>query len=405
MQTLFSKNTEAFVPLAEMLRPRTLEEVIGQEHLTGASAPLHILLKSEGMISFVLWGPPGTGKTTLARIFANEKDAIFEPFSAVSEGVKRIREIANEAKQKREFQKKRTILFIDEIHRLTKSQQDVLLPYIEHGVFSLIGATTENPSFSLNSALLSRVRVFLLKTIPKDALAKILEKGLVKIEKTMNEKASQFLLEYANGDARILLNLLEATGLHSKEAEISLETLETIAQEKALRYDQSGDEHYQSISAFIKSMRASDPNASIYYLARMLEGGEDPRFIARRMVIFASEDIGLASTEALPMAVATYHASEKIGMPEIRIPLAHTAVFLAQASKNNSAYTAINSAMEEVKNSGNLPIPLHLRNASTDFLKNLGYGKGYAYPHDDPEGAKAVENLPKEIRGKRFLIE
>ncbi len=397
MDSLFTANLTAAAPLAERLRPKTLADVVGQEHL---QEPLRTILNANGMISFVLWGPPGTGKTTLARIFAAEKKARFEPLSAVSDGVKRIREVAEEAKRSLELQQRKTIIFIDEIHALNKSQQDVLLPHLEAGTFYLIGATTENPSFSLNAALLSRVRVFLLKSLDTDALAAILEKAKALLGVSLTAEAEEFLLSFANGDARMFLNLLEEAGFSGSTLDV--EALQKIASEKTIRYDRASDEHYWTISAFIKSMRASDPDAAIYYLARMLEGGEDPRFVARRMVIFASEDVGLADANALPLVVAAYTACEKIGMPEVRIILGHAVIYLSNAPKNNKSYLAIDAALAEVKVSGNLPIPLHLRNPSTQFLKDLGFGKGYKYPHG---GTRNEVNLPDKIKEKRFFVD
>lgn len=390
--TLFSQQQSTNMPLPERLRPQTLEEVVGQTHLKEG---LQKLLAAEGMISFVLWGPPGTGKTTFARIFAREKQMHFANLSAVSDGVKAIRTVAEEAKARREHEGRRTILFLDEIHALSRNQQDVLLPFLENGTFYLIGATTENPSFSLNPALLSRVRIFLTKRLQEEELQLLLDRAQSLLQSTLQPELQSILLQLANGDARSMLTLLENALLEEVQTKSELLRLADTCFVKG-----GVDEKYWVISAFIKSMRASDENAAIYYLARLLESGEDPRYIARRMMIFASEDVGQADPQSLPLATAALTATEKIGMPEVRIILAQVATHLANAPKNNRSYLAIDAALAEVRQSGNLPIPIHLRNAPTKFLKDLGFGKGYEYPHN---GTRNEQNLPKEMKGKGFF--
>jgi putative ATPase len=374
-------------PLANRIRPRDLTEFAGQEHLVGEGKPLRLAIEQGHIFSFLLWGPPGTGKTTLARIYANAINAEFHELSAVSAGKDDIRKLVD----KREPRLIPRVLFLDEIHRFNKAQQDFLLPYVENGDLILIGATTENPSFEVISPLLSRLRVFVLEELTDADMAEIIDRTGYKL----NKEAKAWLIEMANGDARQALTMIEnTTRLYDK---ITVETLKETLQSKFLRYDKKGEEHYNVISAFIKSMRASRPNAAIYYLARMIEGGEDPKFIARRMVIFASEDIGLAQPTALVVANAVFRAVETIGLPECMLNLAHGAAYLANAPKDRRSCDAIGEAMEDAKKFGNLPVPMNLRNAPTKLMKGLGYGKGYEmYPETD-------DLLPDKLKGKKYL--
>ena len=377
-------------PLAEKLRPETLDEFVGQEHLVGDNSPLRVAMKNKHKFSFILWGPPGTGKTTLAKIYARSLEAEFYFLSAVSAGKDDIRKIINSdlttPKQK--------ILFLDEIHRFNKAQQDYLLPYVENGTITLIGATTENPSFEVIAPLLSRCRVFVLKELGEPELEKI----KVRIEKELKIKISQDAFSYlaglANGDARQLINVIEAT--HELYKKVTTETIKMALQDRRLRYDKLGEEHYNTISAFIKCMRASDADAALYYLARMVESGEDPLFIARRMVVFASEDIGMAVPTALVVANAVFRACETIGYPECQENLAAGVVYLAQCKKDRSAYDAYMTALGDVKTLGNLPIPMSIRNAPTRLMKDLGYGKGY-------EKYTRESLLPERLKGKKYL--
>ncbi|MGB2762024.1 MAG: replication-associated recombination protein A [Minisyncoccales bacterium] len=372
-------------PLASKIRPKTLEEFVGQEHLAGEGKPLNIAIKQKHLFSFILWGPPGTGKTTLAKIYANSLKARFYELSAVSAGKADIRKIVAE-----DSGKESKILFLDETHRFNKSQQDFLLPLIERGEITLIGATTENPSFEMIPPLLSRCRVFVLNELSEKEMIAIIKRTGFKIDK----KAKDWLVAMANGDARQAITMLEsASQLYN---EITIESLKNTLQSKFLRYDKKGEEHYNTISAFIKSMRASQPDAALYYLARMIDSGEDPKFIARRMVIFASEDIGIAQPTALVVANDVFRAVEIIGLPECGINLAHGAMYLSKSKKDRSAYSAYISAMEDVKKHGNLPIPLSLRNAPTKFMKKLNYGKGY-------EQYTKEDLLPDKLKGKKYL--
>jgi putative ATPase len=374
-------------PLANRIRPRDLTEFAGQEHLVGEGKPLRLAIEQGHVFSFLLWGPPGTGKTTLARIYANAINAEFHELSAVSAGKDDIRKLVD----KREPRLIPRVLFLDEIHRFNKAQQDFLLPYVENGDLILIGATTENPSFEVISPLLSRLRVFVLEELSDDNMAEIIDRTGHKL----NKEAKSWLIEMANGDARQALTMIENTSrLYDK---VTLETLKETLQSKFLRYDKKGEEHYNVISAFIKSMRASRADAAIYYLARMIEGGEDPKFIARRMVIFASEDIGLAQPTALVVANSVFRAVETIGLPECALNLAHGVAYLANAPKDRSSCDAIGEAMMDAKKLGNLPVPMNLRNAPTKLMKGLGYGKGYEmYPEDD-------DLLPEKLKGKKYL--
>jgi putative ATPase len=384
-------------PLADILRPKTLDDVIGQEHLVGQSGIIRKLLSTGFLPSMIFWGPPGCGKTTLAQLLATLTNSFFESHSAVTSSLADVRRVLKESVERKEKTGVRTILFLDEIHRFNKAQQDALLPAVEHGTVIFIGATTENPSFEVISPLLSRCRVLVLNPLTEQELTQITDRGLTFLKKSIDEKGRSFLLEVANGDARALLTVLEIASSLSKKKTLTAPDIEEAAQRKMLQYDQVGEEHYNTISAFIKSMRASDVDAALYYLARMVAAGEDPLFIARRMVVFASEDIGVAQPTALVVANTVFDACNKIGYPECQENLAHGVVYLALAKKDRSAYDAYMNALSDVKQFGNLPIPLVIRNAPTKLMKGLGYGKGY-----DRYTKESL--LPDKIKGKHYFI-
>jgi putative ATPase len=399
-------------PLADRMRPRDLDEFLGQEELVGPGKILRRTIEEDRCFSMLFWGPPGTGKTTLARIIAERSRSRFVPYSAVTAGVKEIKEVAARAREDLKASGLRTILFLDEIHRFNKSQQDYLLPHVENGTILLIGATTENPSFEINSALLSRLRVFVLKALDSNAMQTIIhralhdpERGLGELRVELDEEAESLIISLAVGDARTALNILEVAAVEASEhhqGKISGDIIRDAVQKRSLLYDKTGEEHYNLISALHKSLRDSDPDAGLYWMGRMIEAGEDPLYIARRLVRFASEDVGLASPRALEQATAAYQACRFIGLPECALALAQAVVFLATSPKSNSLEVSYNAVKEEIARSGHLPVPLHIRNAPTGLMKRLGYGKGYKYAHDYPGARVEQEHLPKEIRGKRF---
>ena len=416
--TLFDHGSERrrrdVAPLAERMRPRTLDEFIGQEHVIGRGSVLRNALEAGFLPSLVLWGPPGCGKTTLATLVADAADAHFERLSAVAAGVADLRRVIAEARERLGMNGARTILFIDEIHRFNKAQQDAILPSVEDGTVTLIGATTENPSFEVVSPLLSRARVYALRRLTADEVRQALEaamadseRGVASAKPAPDDEALAALVSLSDGDARAALNTLELATLGSPPdtdgaRRVTLKAVEDAIQRRASVYDKSGDAHYDTISAFIKSVRASDPDAAVYWLARMLRSGEDPMFVARRMVILAAEDVGLADPDALPLAVAAQQAVHLIGMPEGRIPLAEAAIYLASAPKSNRAYAAIGEAMRDAERTENAPAPLHLRNAVTGMMREMGYGQGYKYAHDYEGGFTRTENLPPNLAGRRY---
>ena len=395
-------------PLAERLRPRTLDEYIGQKHLVGQGAVLRKMIDAGHVSSFILWGPPGVGKTTLAQIIAHKLETPFYTLSAVTSGVKDVREVIEKAQSNRFFSQGSPILFIDEIHRFSKSQQDSLLGAVEKGVVTLIGATTENPSFEVIRPLLSRCQLYVLKSLEKDDLLELLHRAITMDEqmkvRNVQLQETDALLRYSGGDARKLLNILELVveADADKEVVITDEKVVERLQQNPLAYDKDGEMHYDIISAFIKSIRGSDPDGALYWLARMIEGGEDPAFIARRLLISAAEDIGLANPNALLLANAAFDSVMKIGWPEGRIPLAEVTVYLATSPKSNSAYKGIGAALDTVRTTGNCPVPLHLRNAPTKLMKQLGYGKDYKYAHDYENNFVKQQFLPDEVEGARF---
>ncbi len=404
------------IPLAERLRPRTLEEFVGQEHLLSKGKLLHSLLSRGKLPSLILWGPPGCGKTTLARLLARMTDSNFVAFSAVLSGIKELRAIVQEAKENLRDGGPPTVLFVDEIHRFNKAQQDAFLPHVESGLITLIGATTENPSFEIISPLLSRCRVLVLKPLDRKVLKAIMERaitdtkrGLGKWQITIEPEAQEYLIKAADGDARTLLNNLELSAElavsarpEGKGAVITIDTVEESIQQKALRYDKSGEEHYNLISAFHKSLRGSDPDAALYWMARMLEAGEPPHYVARRMIRFASEDIGNADPQALTVAINALQAFDFLGKPEGELALAQAALYLATAPKSNATYTAYGEAQKDARKYGTLPVPLHIRNAPTKLMKELDYGKGYKYAHDHPSAIADQEYFPAELRERIY---
>ena len=411
-QTRGARPPSGRAPLAERMRPRTLEEFVGQHHLLDPGRVVHDMLRGGQVESLILWGPPGSGKTTLAHLLASAAGSEAVHFSAVLQGVRELRQVVEEAEAELGRSGRATVVFVDEIHRFNKAQQDAFLPHVEAGTITLVGATTENPSFEVIPPLLSRTRVLVLQPLGPDDLGRIIdaaladpERGLGRDKLTIEPKARDFLIGLADGDARGAVNALELAARVARAGRtqaIDVALVEEAAHKRALRYDKAGEEHYNTISAFIKSLRGSDPDAAVYYMMRMLEAGEDPLFVARRMVIFAAEDIGNAEPQALQVAVAAKDAVHFVGLPEGRIPLAQAATFLATCPKSNAAYRAMLAAAEDVRSKGALPVPLHLRNAPTPLMKGLGYGAGYRYPHDYEAAMVEQQYLPDELAGREY---
>jgi putative ATPase len=395
-----AQRAEAIAPLAQRLRPRTLDEFVGQAHVLGEGSALRLAIAEDRVRSSIFYGPPGSGKTTLARIVAASTGAAFEELSAVSATVKEVREVLGRARERLGASGKRTILFLDEIHRFNKAQQDALLPAVEEGLVTLIGATTENPYYEVNSALLSRTQVYELESLTPAELAVVVRRGAEEVGAVASDEIVDLIVRRAGGDARSALNIVELAHETARSGAITEQNVEDAARKRPVIYDKNADAHYDFTSAFIKSMRGSDPDASVYYLAAMLEGGEDARFIARRMIVLASEDIGNADPRALLVAVAAAQAVEHVGLPEARLNLAQAAIYLARAPKSNASYRAINAATADVREHGNVQPPKALRDGSY-YGRRLGHGEGYVYPHDDPSGFE-VDYLPDELKGRQY---